>query len=289
MNQAVVDMLAPYNCKTPSDYKNALKEIIQAITLLGLSRQGFFNNAAFYGGTALRIGHGLNRFSEDMDFTLLNPDPEFLIDSFLKGIEEELKSYGLDLTSQKVEKKIATPVESAFLKGNTLAILMTITAGSLPASGTHKNELLKVKLEVDTDPPVPSGENETLFLTSPIPFNYRILKLESLFAGKLHAVLCRQYPSGRVKGRDYYDFIWYMNRKVRPDLRYLEAKLKQSGAIKTNEILTLETVKTMLIKKVSELDIDSARADVAPFIKDRFELEAWSADFFKYLIDKIKI
>jgi hypothetical protein len=219
MNKAILEMLEPYNCQTPMDYKNALKEIVQQIALLGLSRQGFFYKAAFYGGTALRIGHGLNRFSEDMDFTLLMPDPGFSLEKYLIGIEQELLSYELKFSAQKVNKKINTPIESAFIKGNTLAILISIDNINLPAAGTHKNELLKIKIEIDTDPPEPSGMYETLFLTSPIPFSYNILQLTTLFAGKLHAIISREYPRGRIKGRDFYDFIWYMGKKISPDLQ----------------------------------------------------------------------
>lgn len=288
MHQIISDMLKPYKCRTPGDYTLALKEIVQQIALLGLSRQGFFHYAAFYGGSALRIGHGLRRFSEDLDFTLLSPDRSFSLEQYLQGIEEELAAYELDFTAQLKEKQESSPVESAFLKANTLAILITVADKSVAASGTPKNELLKIKLEIDTDPPSPSGEFETLFLTTPIPFSYRILKLQSLFAGKLHAIISRNYPSGRVKGRDFYDFIWYMDREISPDLPYLEAKLKQSGIIGEDRILSLDLVKTLLREKIEAINIDGARADVAPFIRDEFELQVWSREFFLSLIRKLK-
>lgn len=287
MHQAITNMLEPYNCQSPADYKKALKEIVQQIVLLGLSRQKFFHKAAFYGGTALRIGHNLQRFSEDLDFTLIEPDNSFRLKQYLKGIEDELLSFELQFSTQYVDKRNSTPIDSAFLKGNTLAILMSISDRSIYSSGTHKNELIKIKLEIDTDPPSPSGENESIILEDPIPFSIRILKLESLFAGKLHAIICRNYPSGRVKGRDYYDFIWYMNKGVSPDLPFLEAKLKQSGTIGLNQTLTLHMVKKMIAEKVQEIDFLDAKNDVAKFIKDEFELHAWSTDFFNYLIDKL--
>ena len=287
MHEAISEMLKPYNCQTPMDYKNALKEIVQQIALLGLSRQGFFHKAAFYGGTALRIGHGLNRFSEDMDFTLLTPDPHFSLGKYLSGIEQELSAYGLKFTVQKINKKKNTPIESAFIKGNTLAILITIEEIKLPASGTYRNELLKIKIEIDTNPPQPSGMFESLFLTSPIPFSYNILKLPSLFSGKLHAIISRDYPSGRVKGRDFYDFIWYMNKKVSPDLPYLEAKLKQNGKLGKKELLSMDNLKSMLMDKIPTIDFTEAKKDVAPFIKDEFELNLWSVEFFNSLIQMI--
>ena len=280
MHQAVADMLDQYHCQTPADYKNALKEIVQQIILLGLSRQGFFNKAAFYGGTALRIGHGLQRFSEDMDFTLLSPDPDFFLGSYLKGIEEELMAYELKFTAQSIDN----PIESAFMKDNTLSILISISDKKITTSGTHRNELLKIKMEVDTDPPSPSGRIESLILTNPIPFSYKILTLESLFAGKLHAVICRRYPSGRVKGRDFYDFIWYMKKHVYPDMTYLEAKLRQSGALETHQAFTINTLKDMLIQIFSEIDFKAAAKDVAPFIRDEYELNVWSPEFFTALV-----
>lgn len=287
MHQVISEMLEPYQCRTPGDYKRALTEIVQQIALLGLSRQGFFNHAAFYSGSALRIGYGLRRFSEDLDFTLLSPETDFTLEKYLKGIEEELLAYELEFTARKKEKRGISPIESAFIKGNTLTILITVADKSITASGTHGNELLKIKLEIDTDPPSPSGRHETLFLTMPIPFSYRILKLESLFAGKLHAIISRTYPSGRVKGRDFYDFIWYMDKRINPDLPYLEAKLKQSGIIGEGQYLSLNMVKEMLREKMDMIDIESARADVAPFIRDEFELQVWSKEFFLSLISTL--
>ena len=287
MHQAITDMLDPYMCQTPADYKNALKEIIQQIVLLGLSRQGFFNRAAFYGGTALRIGHGLQRFSEALDFTLLSPDPDFLLGPYLKGIEEELLSYELHFSAHSAVKSGNTPIKSAFIKGNTLAVLLSISDTKIHTSGTHKNELLKIKLEVDTDPPNPSGNTETLFLTNPIPFSYRILTLESLFAGKLHAIVCRNYPSGRVKGRDFYDFIWYMKKRVTPDISYLEAKLRQSGVIEEYQVLTMDMIRDVITERIAAIDFTEARKDITPFIKDDFEVAVWSREFFMPLVQSL--
>ncbi|HAZ12552.1 MAG: hypothetical protein A2X86_11865 [Bdellovibrionales bacterium GWA2_49_15] len=287
MHQAIKEMLAPYQCKTPEHYKNALKEIIQEIALLGLSRQDFFIKAAFYGGTALRIAHKLDRFSEDLDFTLLAPNPDFDLSSYLKGIEDEFVTYGLSLKTEKQIKNMETPVESAFLKANTLELLLSIEGLSNPSSGTHKNELLKIKLEIDTDPPRPPGQTESTFLMLPIPFSFRILTLPSLFAGKLHAVLCRQYKSGRVKGRDFYDFLWYMKKEVKPDLPYLEAKMHQSGHLPLGEKLDSPRLKKLLNAKFESLDWAQAKRDVIPFISDPYALNLWSAEFFKQITSRL--
>ena len=287
MHPAIEDMLKPYQCKNPGDYKNALKEIIQEIALLGLSRQGFFERAAFYGGSSLRIAHNLDRFSEDLDFTLLQPDPDYRLDLYLKGIEDELRGYQLELQAEIVGKKTATPVTSAFLKGNTLRMLLAIDGLENPASGTHVTELIKVKIEIDTDPPQPSGHVEAHMQMKPIPFSIRILTLESLFAGKLHAILTRNYPSGRVKGRDYYDFAWFRARNIIPDLPYLEAKLRQSGVWKSNADLTAEHVIKFVLRKLAAVNWEKAKEDVLPFLKDPFAVQAWSLDFFSRQVDAL--
>ena len=279
-------MLKRYNCQTPTDYKNALKEIMQEIVLLGLSRQKFFQEAAFYGGTALRIAHGLGRFSEDLDFTLDKPNSKFDISIYLKGIEEEFKAYNLNLIAEKKQKINDTDIDSAFLKANTLEHLLTIEGVNSPWSGTNKNDLIKIKLEIDTNPPFPSGRSEILNLLEPIPFSYRILTLPSLFGGKLHAIICREYKGERIKGRDYYDFIWYITKKVKPDFDYLKGKLCESGVWDNEADFNLDDLKGLLTKRFESIDWIKAKQDVAPFIKDGRELEIWSAKFFISLMEK---
>jgi predicted nucleotidyltransferase component of viral defense system len=287
MHPAIEVMLKRYNCQTTTEYKNALKEIMQEIVLLGLSRQNFFQHASFYGGTALRIAHQLGRFSEDLDFTLDKVDSSFDIHFYLKGIEDEFKAYNLRLSTEKKNKVNDTGVDSAFLKVNTREHLLMIEGIKNVESGTNKNELIKIKLEVDTNPPQPMGQTEVLYLLEPIPFSYRILTLPSLFGGKLHALICREYKGGRVKGRDYYDFIWYMSKKVKPDLAYLKGKLCESGVWKSEDDFSLDHLKALLSKKFETTDWEGAKRDVAPFIKDGRELELWSSHFFLALLKNI--
>ena len=287
MNNAVEQMLKRYEIESPTDAKNALREIIQEIALLGLARQNFFSHAAFYGGTALRIAHGLNRFSEDLDFTLIEPADEFRLTPFLKGIEQEFSALGMEVNATKKDKKNKTTVDSAFIKTNTLNFILEVGNFHAPLPGIHRDELMKVKLEIDTDPPQPSGIVESKTLMLPIPFSYKILALPSLFGGKLHALLCRHYRGARVKGRDYYDFIWYANKKVVPDLDYLEAKLHQSGNWSRNEELDYEGLRELLVNKFSKTNWEQAKSDVNPFIKDDFELNVWSTEFFTNLINNI--
>jgi hypothetical protein len=285
MHAAIETMLKRYNCQTPADYKNSLKEIMQEIALLGLSRQNFFQSAAFYGGTALRIAHGLGRFSEDLDFTLESPNEAFDIRPYLKGIEEEFRAYDLKLVAEKKEKSLDTGIESAFLKANTLEHLLMIEGIKNPTSGTNRNDLIKIKLEVDINPSNPNGQTEILYLLDPIPFDYKILTLPSLFGGKLHAILCREYKGGRIKGRDFYDFIWYIRNRVTPDLEYLKGKLVESGMLKSEKPFNMEDLKALLIKKFEATNWEKAKQDVAPFIKDGRELDLWSAPFFTSLFE----
>jgi predicted nucleotidyltransferase component of viral defense system len=287
MNDAIKVMLAPYNCKTPDDYKNAFKEIVQEITLLALARQNFFSNAAFYGGTALRLCHGLNRFSEDLDFTILNPDKKFSLENYLKGVESELSTYDLKVSVEQKKKTIESNIESAFLKANTIEILLAIEGWEKKKIPMNKNDRISIKLEIDTEPPTPSGETEIKYATLPIPYSYKILTLPSLFAGKLHSVLCREYKSGRVKGRDFYDFIWYLNSKAAIDFPYLKAKLIQSGHWNEKEEFNLNELKKLLREKFSKTNWENAKKDVLPFIKDPFEVEVWSKDFFLSLVERI--
>lgn len=278
------NLILKYNCKTPEDYKNAFKEIIQEITLLGLSRQNFFDKAAFYGGSALRIAYQIDRFSEDLDFTLLKSDHNFHIEEYIKGLEDEFLAFGLKLKVEKKIKNKKTPIESAFIKGNTLEHILMIKELDI---GINKNDTIKVKLEIDIEPPKPSGETEVLFATRPLPFSYRILKKPSLFSGKIHALLCRSYVDKRVKGRDLYDFIWYIDKEIKPDLTYLEAKMRQTKHWDKKEKINSENLKKLLKNKFDEIDFNQAKKDIAPFIKDNFELKVWSKDFFKSLVEKI--
>ena len=279
MNSAVQDMLKDYDCRNLEDYKNALKEIFQQIALLGLARTGFFNEAAFYGGTALRIIHGLPRFSEDLDFSLLKPCADFDLSSYCEHIKSELAGFGFSVTVEKSVKALETNIDSAFIKGNTLINLLIIEAISPPVSGVASNDVLKVKLEVDINPPR-FGETEVRYLLTPIPFPVRVFALPSLFAGKVHALLCRNWRSGRTKGRDLYDFVWYLSKTTPLDIDYLESKLRQSGVWIKEAAITKDDLLALLEERFGAIDYQQAKADAEPFIADRRSLELWSAEFF---------
>jgi predicted nucleotidyltransferase component of viral defense system len=286
MPDVIEQMLEKYQCITPDDHKNTLKEILQEIALLGLSRSGFFDYGAFYGGSALRIFYGLDRFSEDLDFSLIDADAQFDILPYCDAIKNELGAYGFHMEVTKKQKKASTQIESAFIKGETLIQLLTIKAVVSPVSGIHKNEVLKIKIEVDTSPP--DGANyEVKYALRPIPYSIRIFSDASLFAGKMHAVLCRSWKGKRVKGRDLYDFVWYITNEIPLSLGHLGKRMEHTGHIETGDSLNRERLIELLKKKFREIDFKQAKNDVYPFIKDSGQLAMWSSDFFNAISTRI--
>lgn len=285
MTSIIEEMLKNYRPKSKNEYQNAIQEIMQELALMGLWRAKFFEHAAFYGGTSLRILHGLNRFSEDLDFSLLKPDPSFDLHPFLNAIEEELEISGLQVS---VEHKIKHPEESirsAFLKTGTLETFIRIGLDEPLKKHVQSNEVIKIKLEIDIDPP-PNFTTEVLYLTKPVPFSVRTYIPEDLFAGKMHELLCRPYKV-RVKGRDWYDFIWYVNKGFRLHLAHLETRMRQSGHYSAEEALTTDAFKTLLEKKILELSLPAAKEDIKRFIQDPREVEGWATEFFLSLLPRI--
>ena len=287
MNNAVAAMLAKYDLQSADDHVNALREIFQEIALCGLWRGKFFERAAFYGGTALRVLYGLDRFSEDMDFSLLAPDDRFDLASYCSFVEEELTSWGFAASVEQKEKTAESAVESAFLKANTREQLLVIDAGSAVAAAIHGGSRLKIKIEIDTTPP-PGFSTETRFLLAPIPFSVKAYDPPSLFAGKMHALLCRGWRS-RVKGRDWYDLVWYVSRGTRLDLAHLEARMRQSGHYDEETPLDADHLRHMLAGKIEDLDVDRARSEVERFLTDRSSVNVWSEDFFASVAGRISI
>ncbi len=287
MHDAVRSMLDRYDCRTRDDYVNALREILQEIALLGLWRGKFFEHAAFYGGTALRILHGMDRFSEDIDFSLLKPDASFSLDAYGDALTREIQSFGFRVEFQRRKKAASSAIDSAFLKANTYRELIVIEAAEELLDDLHPERILKIRLEVDTDPP--SGfETETQYVLQPIPFSVRVYRLPDLFAGKLHAVLCRKWK-GRVKGRDWYDLVWYAGRHPEVRVSHLESRMRQSGDYSQDRPLDAELLTNILHNAVDNLDVEKARNEVAPFVRDRRELDVWSRDFFMQVIKRIVI
>lgn len=263
-----------------------IREAIQQIALLGLSRTSFFSRAAFYGGTALRIFHGLDRFSEDMDFSLLAPDEDFDIAEYKTQIVDELGAFGLEVSFEAREKKIASRVESAFLKANTRTHIMLVGGARIGAT-VPANQTIRVKLEIDTDPPQ-GFETETLYCLKPMPFTARVYRLPDLFAGKMHALLCREWR-GRVKGRDWYDLLWYVAKETPLRLAHLEARMRQSGHYIEDTPLSDEIFAKLIHYRIDMIDIASARDDAKRFVPLGYDISIWSRDLFHAAASKIRI
>lgn len=279
-------MLRRYDCQSVGDHVRALREILQEIALLGLWRSKFFEKAAFYGGTALRILYGMDRFSEDLDFSLLKLATDFELSRYGAAVERELRSFGFDARMNAREKKQEGPVQSAFLKANTLHNLLIIRKDEMTTDWPiPRDQVLKIKLEVDTDPP-PGFSTESKFVLQPIPFSVRTFVLPDLFAGKMHAVLCRRWKS-RVKGRDWYDLVWYAANHPQLHLSHLEQRMIQSGNLKDNEKMTPEKFLTLAAEAVDSLDVNQARREVEPFVQNPESLMVWSRAFFLDVVGRI--
>ena len=279
-------MLAQYKCHSEQDYINALKEIFQQIALLGLWRAKFYERAAFYGGSALRILYQLNRFSEDLDFSLLKKDGQFDLGPYNVAISDELKSFGFDVFVETKNKNIDTNIESAFIKANTKKQLIIIEASSRITSHIHSMSTIKIKMEVDTDPP-PEFNVEMKNILQPIPFAVKTFTLPDLFAGKVHAILCRAWLK-RVKGRDWFDFVWYVARDVPVNLSHLRERLIQTDAWNKEEKFTKDDLFKLLKLKIDETDFDNAKKDIAVFIADVHAVDLWSREFFLDVLARMK-
>lgn len=281
----IEQMIQHYDAESIYDRKNVVKEIMQEIVLCGLSRAGFFKEAAFYGGTALRIFHGLDRFSEDLDFSLMVENPDFDLTAYFPILEKEVKSFGLNVTIMEKEKAKESNIKSAFLKGNTKEHLLYFYSNQ-PIAGISESELIKIKFEVDVNPPK-YATFEHKYRLLPAPYEVNLYDASSLFAGKIHAVICRAWKS-RVKGRDLYDYVFYLSRQTPVNLKHLRERLIQTNYIDEKDGCSLEDVKRMLIKKFETINYEQAKQDVEPFVRDQGTLALWGADFFKQITENLR-
>ena len=279
----IKEWLEEYKPANQQAAEQALREIMQEIALAGLQRSGFFEKAAFYGGTALRIFHGLQRFSEDLDFSLLEVNPDFSLEPYLRGIEAEFKALGVTVSVEEKDKTATTNVDSAFLKSDTTWKELIIKE-ILPQEAVKMRPTIKIKIEVDTKPP--SGfETEEKLLLKPFSFYTKCFTLPDLFAGKMHALLFRKWK-GRVKGRDWFDMEWYIKKGIPLNLDHFVIRAMDSGnwmdpAITTDQFLSL------LTDKIKAVSFSSIREDVVRFIPDDRHLEIWSPAYFNDLSQKI--
>lgn len=272
MNEVYQKMLSQYDMSTEQKKRNAIFEVNQQIVLAGLYHGGFFDNAAFYGGTCLRIFHGLQRFSEDMDFSLLKPDDNFDFKKYFQPIIDQFVIVGREVEITKKDKRIFGKVESAFLKDTTDVYDISFR--------TEKS--IKIKIEVDTQPPLEFSTEHKLLL-QPYSFMTRCFTLPCLFAGKMHALVFRSWKK-RVKGRDWYDFEWYVRNRVPLDFKHLQERIRQFNGLVVNQKEFL----AMLKDKLATTNINQVKQDVMPFLKNPNELNIWSNDYFLQLSQMIE-
>lgn len=275
--------LASYQPQTAEAAEQALREIMQEIALAGLNRGGFFKEAAFYGGTALRLFYGLDRFSEDLDFSLLAPNEQFSIANYLENIESEFAAVGMKVSIK--QKPRASNIESAFLKSNTIWTELTLE-NTTKQIGLSNRPSLKIKIEVDTNPPI-EFETEDKLLLKPYSFYVNCFTISNLFAGKMHALLFRRWKN-RVKGRDWYDLEWYIKNNIQLNLKYLCVRAKDSGDWEKSE-LTKTNLMKLLEAKINAVNMKMIKEDITRFIPNPGVLDIWSTQYFKDLIKHIKI
>lgn len=286
MNPIIEQMLTEHETTNLYEKKNAVKEVVQEAILCGLSRAGFFKYAAFYGGTALRIFYGLDRFSEDLDFSLRKREPDFHLEEYFPVLEKEIQSFGLQFHLETKEKTVDTDIQSAFLKGGTKEHILLLYPEEKLAKSINPNELIKIKFEIDTNPPE-GAQFENRYRLLPIPYEITLYDPASLFAGKIHAVICRAWKN-RVKGRDLYDYVFYRSRSIPVNLPHLTVRLRQSGYIDEKESLSIDDVKEILNDRFGKFDYEQAKEDVLPFIRNPATLDVWRAEFFREITAGLK-
>lgn len=281
----IESMLKRYSIVNTDDYYQALREIMQEIALAGLYRGGFFEKAAFYGGTALRVFYQLDRFSEDMDFSLLKPNDSFSLTPYFTAIKKEFNALGIDVDIKAKNKKHKTAIESAFLKSDTSIHVLQIKGLNLNQQ-TWAKKIIKIKFEVDTQPPLGFFTEEKLLL-QPFSFYVKCYQISDLFAGKLHALLYRRWKN-RIKGRDWYDFEWYIRQGYSVHLAHFLERAHQSGYLLDDEVISIDQVRKLLLERISSIDFEQAKQDVFPFIRKAEILNIWSQQYFSELARRLE-
>ena len=265
-------MLQGYPMDTAQQKRNAMFEVNQQVILAGLYNGGFFDEAAFYGGTCLRIFHGLQRFSEDMDFSLLAPSENFDFTKYFQPIKDMFEIVGRRVEITKKDKRHFGKVESAFLKDNTDVYDISF----------QTERSIRIKIEVDTNPPLKFNTEQKLLLL-PESFMTKCFTLPDLFAGKMHALVFRAWKN-RVKGRDWYDFEWYVKHRIPLDFYHLSERILQFNG----KSVTRDEFMDLLRQRLGSADINMVKADVMPFIRQPKELDIWSNEYFLQLANMIR-
>jgi len=277
----IQDRLETYNCKSELEEEHAIREISQEVILASLGRTDFFKHAIFQGGTCLRIFYGLNRFSEDLDFILRKSDTDFKLKPQLQILSNELHAYGYRIEIVDRSNTDIT-VRKAFIKDDSIGKLLQLNhAGRI---GPLRK--IRIKLEVDTNPPIGSGV-EIKYVDFPFISSVTVQDKSSLFAGKIHALLCREY----IKGRDWYDFIWYTSQKTKINYKFLSSALKQQGPWEGQDIQTdLNWCVNKLKDKITSIDWETTKNDVRKFVKvvEQPSIDIWDQNLFLAQLEKLK-
>lgn len=281
----IKEWLESYKPKNKEEAQSALREIMQEIALAGLYRSSFFEKAAFYGGTALRIFHKLDRFSEDLDFSLLQAEQDFSLKKYQDAIVNEFAALGMNVSISKKQKVKQNNINSAFLKSETLWRELKLET-IIPQIGLDIKVNIKIKIEVDTEPPLNFKIEEKLLL-QPFAFYVRCFTLPDLFAGKMHALLFRKWGTN-VKGRDWYDMEWYIKKGIKLDLSHFLTRAQDSGDWKEEKISEKE-FRELLSQKIDTVNMEFVKRDVIRFIKDPEQLDIWSSTYFHDLVSHLQI
>ncbi len=284
-DSSIKKMLEKYDDHVPMVDK--VREILQQTALLGLARHQFFEHAVFYGGTALRILYGLDRYSEDLDFSLMQPNSDFDFNPFIKGMHRELKAMGFELDLTLRKKNDDSGIWSAFLKGNTLSLILGIHETKPTIKGINPDQKIQIKLEIDIDPPLSHLPIESKLVLNPLPFYVGTYAIVDLFAGKMHAALCRKWQK-RVKGRDWYDLIWYIQSGIPVNLSHLRERMRQTKHLQLEEKFGEKELLDRLHKRIGEIDWELAKSDVSTFIADKGKLALWSSSFFHDVVAHLR-
>ena len=256
--RVIQERLSSYGCTSAIEEEQALREITQEIVLAALGRTAFFDKAAFQGGTCLRIFHGVNRFSEDLDFALRVPDSNFELGGYLRAVVQDLAAFGYQI---EIDDRggLDEVVKKAFLKDHSIGRLLKL--GFRPKRGPMRK--IRIKFEVDSNPPA-GAAYEVIVMDFPFPAAVSLFDLPSLFSGKMHALLCREY----VKGRDWYDFLWYAARSTRPNFDLLASALDQTGPWAGKKLFVDDPwCRRELSVKIESMDFAKLREDVKRFLK----------------------
>ncbi len=273
-------MLARYNATSDLERYNALREIMQEVALAGLYRGGFFKKAAFYGGTALRIFYGLERYSEDLDFSLLSTEENFSLAPYFEAVIQEFEALGIQIEISQKTKSAQSNIESAFLKNDTSIHILSLASKSLTRP-------IKIKFEVDKKPPLGFTTEEKLLL-QPFSFYVKTFSVGDLYAGKIHALLYRNWQH-RVKGRDWFDFEWYVRNSHTLNIEHLTMRARESGHLSNAERFDKKRLTQALFERIDTVDIEAAKGDIRRFIRDEKVLDIWSKEYFKALAQKVII